>query len=130
MEVFQEVKADHGTDAEVALLREAFVAETTEEAYEVGEEYLKKKYERYFEWGQYDGMDVEINPKTDAFRDIAEDRFFLGTPAEVTEDIQRFRETLGDDVTDLVVRVQWPGMSSDRAIECIELMGDEVLPAL
>jgi len=125
VDVFQTVKEDHETDGSVALLREAFVAETTEEALEVGQQYLKKKYERYFEWGQYDGMEVEINPKESAFSDIAEDRFLLGTPAEICEGIERL-QSIG--VEAIVPRLQWPGMSHDRAIECIELMGDEVLP--
>jgi alkanesulfonate monooxygenase SsuD/methylene tetrahydromethanopterin reductase-like flavin-dependent oxidoreductase (luciferase family) len=131
VDIYRSVREKEADDpGTVAAAREAFVAETTEEALEVGQRYLKKKYERYFEWGQYDEMEVEINPKESAFSDIAEDRFLLGTPEEVSADIERFRDTLGDDVTDLVVRLQWPGMSHDRAIECIELMGDEVLPTL
>ena len=33
-------------------------------------------------------------------------------------------------VTDLIVRVQWPGMDPARVLRSIRLLGEEVLPRL
>ena len=112
-------------DTSVPVFREVFVAETTEAAREIARTYLEPKYERYIEWGQDEAM--EGRPALHRpFDELAEDRFLLGTPAEVCAEIERYRETL--DPSHVVVRVGWPGLSYERARECIELLGDEVIP--
>jgi hypothetical protein len=60
-----------------------------------------------------------------SFDDLAENRFLLGTPAEVCEGIETYRETL--EPSHVVRRVQWPGLCYERARECIELIGDGVI---
>ena len=62
-------------------------------------------------WG-----DVEYSP----------DRYFVGSPDSLMEDIARYRERLGDMY--LVFRVQWPGQTHQQAIEQMELLGGKVLP--
>jgi alkanesulfonate monooxygenase SsuD/methylene tetrahydromethanopterin reductase-like flavin-dependent oxidoreductase (luciferase family) len=112
-------------DTSVPIFREVFVAETAEEAREIARPYLEPKYERYIEWGQDEAME-DADDLHRPFDDLAEDRFILGTPAEVCAEIERYRETL--DPSHMVMRVQWPGLSYERAAECIELIGDEVVP--
>jgi alkanesulfonate monooxygenase SsuD/methylene tetrahydromethanopterin reductase-like flavin-dependent oxidoreductase (luciferase family) len=102
-----------------------FVAGSTEEAREVARPYLESKYQRYIEWGQDEAME-DAGDLHRSFEDLAEDRFLLGTPAEVCAEIERYRETL--EPSHMVMRVQWPGLSHERARECIELIGDEVIP--
>ena len=109
----------------VAKMFSVYQATTTEEAREVARPYLEPKYERYVEWGQDEAME-DAEDLHRPFDDLAEDRFLLGTPEEVCEAIETYRETL--EPSHMVCRVQWPGLSYERARECIELIGDEVIP--
>jgi len=58
--VYDEIRAERGLNSAVPVFREAFVAETTEEARGVGREYLFEKYRRYLEWGQGDTVPGEF----------------------------------------------------------------------
>jgi len=124
---YDAVREERGADAEIPVFREAFVAPTTEAAVETASPYLESKYDRYLEWGQDEAMD---DPESlhGSFADLARDRFLLGTPAEVAAEAERYREEL--DASHLVLRVHWPGMEAERALECIDLLGDEVAPTL
>ena len=62
-------------------------------------------------WG-----DVEYSP----------DRYFVGSPDSLIEDIARYRERLGDMY--MVFRVQWPGQDQKQAIEQLHLLGSQVFP--
>src|SRR6058998_2917725 len=62
------------------------------------------------------------------FDTLTRDRFLIGDPERVREEIARYQERLG--ITDLIVRVQWPGMDPARVLRSIRLLGDEVLPRL
>jgi alkanesulfonate monooxygenase SsuD/methylene tetrahydromethanopterin reductase-like flavin-dependent oxidoreductase (luciferase family) len=59
---------------------------------------------------------------------LARDRFLLGDPVRVREELARYRERLG--VTTLIVRVQWPGMPQAEVLRSIRLLGEQVLPGL
>lgn len=124
-ERYDDVRRERGEDTAVPLIREAFVAPTAEGARETARTYLESKYERYVDWGQDEAMEDERDLHR-AFEELAADRFLLGTPAEVCSTIERYRERL--DLSHLVVRIHWPGMAYGRAIECIDLFGDEVIP--
>ncbi len=54
------------------------------------------------------------------------DRYFVGSPDSLIEDIERYRVRLGDMY--LVFRVQWPGQTHQQAIEQLEFLGGKVLP--
>ena len=106
------------------MLREACLAPTDEEAIAVARPYLANKYEAYVDWGQSD-----VLPSTDTLRrDWAElhaGRFLLGGPETVFAQVEALR-TLG--VTELVLRVQWPGLPQRDAMRTLELLAREVLP--
>jgi alkanesulfonate monooxygenase SsuD/methylene tetrahydromethanopterin reductase-like flavin-dependent oxidoreductase (luciferase family) len=112
---------------EVPLLRECCVAPTTAAALAAGGPFLDAKYGAYRSWEQDKAL-----PADDAwsarFDELARDRFLLGDPARVREEIARYRERLG--ITTLIVRVQWPGMDQAAALRSIRLLGEQVLPAL
>ena len=124
-EKYDEIREARGLDTTVPMRREVFVAPTTEAAYEVGREYLFDKYQRYVKWGQHKAMEDESELKQ-PFDRLAEDRFVLGTPAEVCAELERYEREL--NVSHVIARVHWPGMPYDRAIDCLELLGDEVIP--
>ncbi|WP_336364538.1 LLM class flavin-dependent oxidoreductase [Halalkalicoccus salilacus] len=122
---YDPIRADAGEDASLPVIREAFVAPTSEEAFAVAREHLREKYERYVSWGQDEAME-DTEDLHRPFDELAEDRFLLGAPAEVCAEIERYEEQL--DASHVVVRSHWPGLPYERACESIELMGDEVLP--
>lgn len=126
-ERYDEIRAERGTDASVPLFREAYVAETTEAAVSVAEDYLGPKYERYLDWGQDEAMEDESDLHR-PFDRLREDRFLIGTPTEVATQLERYDEAL--DVSHAVLRMNWPGMPAADTCRAIELVGDEVLPAV
>ena len=62
------------------------------------------------------------------FEELAKDRFLVGDPQHVIEEIRRYQETLG--VTHMFFRMQWPGMPHANVMKEIEIMGSQVIPAL
>jgi alkanesulfonate monooxygenase SsuD/methylene tetrahydromethanopterin reductase-like flavin-dependent oxidoreductase (luciferase family) len=124
-DIYDPIREERGESTTVPMIREGFVAETEEEAYETAREYLEPKYERYISWGQDEAMEDEQDLHK-PFDELAEDRFVLGTPAEVCEQIERYEEELNAD--SVVLRMSWPSMPNEKTLECIELMGDEVVP--
>ncbi|MGH3005870.1 MAG: LLM class flavin-dependent oxidoreductase [Gaiellaceae bacterium] len=118
-------RAERGSDPdELPMLREACIAPTEEEALAVVRPYLAPKYEAYVKWGQSD-----VLPPTDTLRrewdDLRAGRFIVGAPDTAAEQIRALSD-LG--VTELVVRVQWPGMPQPDALRTLELLAREVLP--
>lgn len=112
---------------EVPLLRECCVAPSVDGALAEGRPHLEAKYGAYRSWEQDKAL-----PADDAwsarFDELARDRFLLGDPARVRDEIARYRELLG--VTVLIVRVQWPGMGQAAVLRTIRLLGERVLPGL
>jgi alkanesulfonate monooxygenase SsuD/methylene tetrahydromethanopterin reductase-like flavin-dependent oxidoreductase (luciferase family) len=110
--------------AELPMLREACVAPTDKEALAVARPHLARKYEAYVSWGQSD-----VLPPSDTLRrewaDLHAGRFLLGSPHTVMEQVRALGR-LG--VTELVVRVQWPGLPQRHALRTLALLGSEVLP--
>ena len=95
--------------------------------------HLLTKYAAYAEWGLTGsaGAAAEASATIDdeaAFAVLAEDRFIIGTPDEVVEQLVAQHRHL--TMTHLAMRVAWPGSDASDAIECIEVLGTEVLPAV
>src|SRR2546425_477787 len=61
-----------------------------------------------------------------SFAELARDRFLIGDPARVADEIARYRDRLG--VTTLIFRLQWPGMGQEQVLRSIRLLGTKVLP--
>jgi alkanesulfonate monooxygenase SsuD/methylene tetrahydromethanopterin reductase-like flavin-dependent oxidoreductase (luciferase family) len=110
---------------EVPLIRECCLAPTLAGALAEGRPHLEGKYRAYRSWEQDKAL-----PADDAwsarFDELARDRFLLGEPARVRDEIARYRELLG--ISTLIVRVQWPGMGQDVVLRSIRLLGEQVLP--
>lgn len=119
---------EHGVDADrVArpLRRDVVVAETTERAWELGEQYL---YPHYYEaYGSEDWSHRFISPEIASdFDQLANNRFLIGTPTEIVTEIESLREHY--DVDHLCCRFNYPDMPSDVVREQIDLFGDEIIP--
>lgn len=122
---YDAIREDRGLDTAVPLSRETFVAREHDDAMAVGRAHLASKYERYVQWGQHEAMDDETELQQ-AFDALADGRFLLGTPTEVCAELDRYRERL--ELSDLIVRMHWPGLEYERTAECIRRFGDEVIP--
>jgi alkanesulfonate monooxygenase SsuD/methylene tetrahydromethanopterin reductase-like flavin-dependent oxidoreductase (luciferase family) len=122
---FRDEREKQGIDGgEVGLIREAYVAETTEKAEEIVREPLMGKYESYSDWGQDDviGGDDFDSP----WDKLSHERFLIGSPEGVREDVERYQEAM--DLDYLFVRTQFPGADFDNVHSSIELFGQEVIP--
>lgn len=125
--VYDPIRVERGRPTDVPVFREAFVAPTREDAVETAREYLWEKYQRYIEWGQDEAME-DRDDLHRPFDQLAEDRFVLGTPAEVGAELERYERDL--NASAVALRMHWPGMPTAATIESIELVGDEVIPTM
>lgn len=122
------IVADEGGDwsaVEHPLMREAVIAETHEEAVELGREYLYSSYRDEYS-GEFSHPLLDPEDVAD-FERLAEERFLVGTPNEVVEQIETMRERIPLD--HLALRFHHTGMDHETVLEQIELFGDEVIPA-
>ena len=54
------------------------------------------------------------------------DRFLIGSPAEVSDQIIKIKQKLG--VNPFIFSMEWAGMDKSVAIDCMHLMAEEVFP--
>ena len=112
---------------EIPLIKECYVAPDTATAVAEARSFLGPKYEAYRQWEQDKALPTGESFASD-FEALARDRFLLGDPARVREEIARYRDTLG--VTAIIVRVQWPGMEQAQVMRTVRLQGEQVVPHL
>lgn len=109
------------SDNDVILMRDCYVDESETAARQTVESHLLDLYEWYDRWGQTymaeQGVGVD-------WKALAK-KFIIGTPADATESLETYEEMGVDHV---LLRFQFPGQSQESAIECIERLGDQVLP--
>ena len=106
--------------------RECFVASSREEAIRLCQPYLAKKYEVYHSWGQDTVMPEGDNDLGLDFDDLIKDRFFLGGPDEVAEQIIEYTKQTG--INHHVLSCQWPGMPQSMVLDTLHLLAEEVFP--
>jgi alkanesulfonate monooxygenase SsuD/methylene tetrahydromethanopterin reductase-like flavin-dependent oxidoreductase (luciferase family) len=110
---------------EVPMRREVFVAPSRAEAIRRAQPYLEEKYKAYRAWGQ-----DKVMPAGDdfdhGFDDLLQDRFLLGSPAEVAEQMISLNRRLG--VNHIVASVHWPGMPNSLALDQLQILAEEVMP--
>lgn len=111
--------------ADVPLIKECYVAPETATAVAEAAVFLDAKYRAYRSWEQDKALPA--GESFDAsFAELARDRFVIGDPVRVAEEITRYRERLG--VTTMIFRLQWPGMDQAKVLRSIRLLGEKVLP--
>ncbi len=110
---------------EFPMRREVFVAATREEALRRCGPYLAAKYRSYRDWGQHQEM-PDDDGLAEAFDELAGDRFLIGSPGEVAEQITGLGRRLG--INHLVMSLQWPGMPHALVLETMAMLAEEVFP--
>jgi alkanesulfonate monooxygenase SsuD/methylene tetrahydromethanopterin reductase-like flavin-dependent oxidoreductase (luciferase family) len=106
-------------------MKECQVAATREAALAAARPVLESKYQAYQRWEQDKALPPGESFALD-FEALARDRFLLGDPDSVADEIARLRARLG--VTTVIFRVQWPGLEQEAALRTIRLLGERVLP--
>ena len=93
------------------MMRELYLAQDQETAYLQAQRYLEGKYSAYSSWGQDKALPGEES-FTMPFPDLARDRFLLGSPTQVVQEIRRYGDELGRQLPHLPVAM--PGMDQER----------------
>jgi len=112
-------------DFDVYLIQHGFVGDSREDAWERMREgyfYIQRRYAEIFSGEPVAELDA------DRKAELKEQAIF-GAPEQVIEDLEVYREAIGDDVH-VIFRTYHPGIGTDRMTECIHRLGDEVLPEI
>ncbi|HTZ37927.1 MAG TPA: hypothetical protein VMB84_17995, partial [Stellaceae bacterium] len=104
---------------------ELCVAPSRAEAVATAGPHLEAKYAAYAAWGQDKALPGEESFRV-AFDALARDRFILGSPDEVIEQLEHRITRL--DANYFIFRAGWPGMEIWKVMRTLELMGAKVLP--
>jgi len=106
--------------------REVFVARSRREAIRLCAPFLSAKYKAYHEWGQDRAMPAGDNDLGAELDELIRDRFIIGSPDVVAEQIRALERATG--INHLIMSVQWPGMPQSLALEELHMLAEEVFP--
>lgn len=112
-------------DFTIYVLQHGWVGDSREEAWETmrdGYFYIQRRYAEIFSGEPVDELDDERK------RELKEQAIF-GTPEQVTEELNSYRDALGDDIH-FILRTYYPGVGTEEMVECVHRLGDEVAPAV
>ena len=129
MDVYRRALDEYGKPfpSELPMRREVFVARSRAEAIRLAQPYLEEKYKAYRAWGQ-----DKVMPKGDdfdhGFDELLQDRFLLGSPAEVADGMIALNRRLG--VNHIVASVHWVGMPNRLALDQLQILAEDVMPAV
>ncbi|MCL0044458.1 LLM class flavin-dependent oxidoreductase [Dehalococcoidia bacterium] len=108
------------------MIRELYVDTNAASAFDKARPYLEPKYQQYAAWGQDTVLPGQESFRQRSFLELAKDRFLIGSPDQVVEAIDGYQKRLG--ISDLIFRMQWPGMPHIAVMHQIDLLGQHVLP--
>ena len=111
---------------ELPIRREVFCAPSHDAAVEIAAPYIKRMYDAYATWGQDKAMAKGDCDLTQDYSDLARDRFIVGDPDEVAEEMLRYHRVLG--VNHIIMSVQGVGMPQGQVLDTFHLMAEEVFP--
>jgi alkanesulfonate monooxygenase SsuD/methylene tetrahydromethanopterin reductase-like flavin-dependent oxidoreductase (luciferase family) len=123
----ERVKHDLPLDGEFPLRRDIVIASTVERARQLAFDRSRQRYETYRQWGL--DSTTATQPTTDFARlDMAEidERFILGPPGRCIEQIHELKDSAG--MTELDIKVHWPGTTHREAMDQLEVFAAEVMP--
>jgi alkanesulfonate monooxygenase SsuD/methylene tetrahydromethanopterin reductase-like flavin-dependent oxidoreductase (luciferase family) len=110
------------------LTREVVIAETTEKAWALAEQYLMINYRDEYGGGwKHPLIGSADSTPVDQLEALSRDRFIVGSPDDCIVKLKRFQETFGVD--HLICRLYFPGMPHDHIMRELELLAKEVMPS-
>lgn len=110
-------------DFQVYVLQHGFVGDSREDAWETMREgylYIQRRYQEIFSGETVAELSAEK-------REELKEQAIFGTPDQVVEELDRYREALGDDIH-FIFRTYHPGIGTEPMAECIRRLGEEVQP--
>lgn len=111
---------------DLPISREIFVANSRDEAVEAAKPFLEAKYKIYHQWGQDKDMPAGDNDLSMNYDELLEDRFMLGSPDEIAEQIIAHHKRLG--VNHMILNFHWVGMPHALTMESMTRFAEEVMP--
>ncbi|MFC4357840.1 LLM class flavin-dependent oxidoreductase [Halobium salinum] len=125
------VREEEGLDGDFTyyVLQHGFVGDSEDEAWEAmrdGYFYLQRRYAEIFSGEAVEELDDERKAEL-------KEQAIFGTPEEVVAGLDEYREALADAGVDdedvhFVFRTYFPGVGTDRMVDCVERLGAEVAP--
>jgi alkanesulfonate monooxygenase SsuD/methylene tetrahydromethanopterin reductase-like flavin-dependent oxidoreductase (luciferase family) len=119
------VREEEGIEGEFRtyVIQHGFVGDSEQDAWERIEEGRRYLARTYAGWAR--GEDVEELPdeQIEELRESA----ICGTPEQIVEELEAYRDALGDDVH-FILRTYYPGVDTDVMVDAVETIGDEVVP--
>jgi probable F420-dependent oxidoreductase len=110
---------------ELPIFRETWVAKDSE-LFETGISPMRNLYVTdYISWNQ---QNVHVDGSGDPFDELRRDRFVVGDPDEVTEEILRYEKELG--ITHFIARMHFHGSDHEAVLKSMEIFADEVIPVV
>ncbi len=111
------------------LTREVVVAKTDLEAASIAEKHLLINYRDEYGGGkwQHPLIGKEDPTQVNRLEEIGRDRFLVGSPETVIQQIQKFKDNFGVD--HLICRLYFPGMTHEFILSELRLLAREVIPA-
>lgn len=135
VELFVRCRAEAGIKGapEVGRMLEVYCHRDAAEARRRAGPHLLTKYASYASWGLTGSAGAAAKSATSVtgqedFATFARDRFVIGNPDDVVAGLVHQHREVG--VTHVAMRLAWPGSPPTDSLECIELLGNEVLPRL
>ncbi len=114
-------------ERERPLTRDVIIAGKQAQAEELAERFLMPAYrDEYSSW-DHPLIGTSDATATDRLAELRRDRFIIGDPDQVIEQINYFEDHFGMD--HLICRLHFPGMLPEMVTESIRLIGKEVIPA-
>jgi alkanesulfonate monooxygenase SsuD/methylene tetrahydromethanopterin reductase-like flavin-dependent oxidoreductase (luciferase family) len=129
LDLFDRVRREHGrpTLPELPAIKEVVCGPTRERALEMARPYLTVKYEAYRAWGQDAALPAGETFDL-PFERLLQERFVIGTPDDCLLELLGWRDRLGVD--HFIFRPFWSGMPVEAALESMDLLSRDVIPAL
>jgi alkanesulfonate monooxygenase SsuD/methylene tetrahydromethanopterin reductase-like flavin-dependent oxidoreductase (luciferase family) len=130
-DIYRESAKEAGQTPAITVLRECWVAPTSEQAEAEYGEYAMTSHRFYYEVGGYNAaVDPWINdlksPDDFTLDKVAPDRFIMGSPQDCINQIERWNQELGTDY--FVMRFRHPnGPEHKKALDSIKLFGEKVI---
>jgi probable F420-dependent oxidoreductase len=111
------------------LMREVYCAETDEQAWAEAKEPVLYIYREYLEWGHMlDEHGQPVPPSDERALNLLRKRFIIGSPETCIRECQMYGKELG--VTNVIMRMKFPGLSHRRVLNSIKLWGEKVMPQI
>jgi probable F420-dependent oxidoreductase len=110
------------------LTREVVIAETSDRARQVAEDHLLISYRDEYGGGLWNHPLIgnEDPAPVNQLDAISRDRFLVGSPEMIIQQIQNFKDTFNMD--HLIFRLYFPGISHEFIMKELKLLAEEVLP--